>query len=64
MNMTANQSFLSLINDLPGPKQILGVFDSKSPSGYNMMEVKLDRPNNSCDSVKIFIFQEKGQIFL
>lgn len=52
--MTGNQSFLSLINDLPGPEQILWLSDSKSPSSYDMMEVKL------CDPIKSFIFQKKG----
>lgn len=37
--------FLSLINDLPGPRKILWMFDRKSPSSCNTMEVELQRLN-------------------
>lgn len=63
MHMTVNQSFLTLINDPPGSKEILWLFDTESPSSCDMMEVKPDGLINSCDPIKIFIFQGKRSVF-
>lgn len=65
MHMTGNQSFLWLINELPGfEADSRWRFDIKSPSGYDMMEVKLHRLNNSCDSIKNLYLSGKRSCFV